>query len=120
MSSNQSNRVRTMDDAFAAMLAADTYPENVSDASRRNSPMGPGPPLVPIARYVDCKYHELEKQNLWSRVWQVSAARSLSMLFAFIFGSISDIQLLYACIRSLVLCVAGKQLCQLLMMLQDN
>jgi phenylpropionate dioxygenase-like ring-hydroxylating dioxygenase large terminal subunit len=65
--------VRTMDDAFARLLAADTHPEKISDALKRNQPLPPGPSLVPVARYIDRKYHELEKERLWSRVWQVAA-----------------------------------------------
>ena len=65
--------VRTMDDAFERMLEADTNPHNVSDALRRNSPLPPGPSLVPVRRYIDRHYHDMEKQRLWSRVWQVAA-----------------------------------------------
>jgi len=38
-----SNDVRTIDDAFAELLNADTHKENITDALRRNNPMGPGP-----------------------------------------------------------------------------
>lgn len=65
--------VRTMDDAFGKLLEADTNPEGISDALRRNAPLPPGPSLVPVARYIDRKYHELEKERLWSRAWQVAA-----------------------------------------------
>ena len=37
--------VRTMDEAFARMLDADTHVNNIPDALRRNNPMGPGPSL---------------------------------------------------------------------------
>ncbi len=73
MSSTKANGVRTMDDAFAEMLASDSNAECVSDALRRNAPMSPGPSLVPVARYIDRQYHELEKKKLWSRVWQMAA-----------------------------------------------
>ena len=65
--------VRTMDEAFARMLDADTHVDKIPDALRRNNPMGPGPTLIPVARYIDRKYHELEKERLWSRVWQMAA-----------------------------------------------
>jgi phenylpropionate dioxygenase-like ring-hydroxylating dioxygenase large terminal subunit len=65
--------VRTMDEAFGKLLEADTNPENISAALRRNAPLAPGPALVPVARYTDRRYHELEKERLWSRVWQVAA-----------------------------------------------
>ena len=67
------NGVRTMDDAFAELLAADTHAENISKALKRNQPLPPGPSLVPVARYIDRRYHELEKERLWGRVWQVAA-----------------------------------------------
>ncbi len=67
------NGVRTMDGAFAELLAADTNAANISDALKRNQPLPPGPSLVPVARYIDRRYHELEKERLWSRAWQVAA-----------------------------------------------
>ncbi len=67
------NGVRTMDDAFTAMLEADSNAANITAAMRRNQPMPPGPSLVPVARYIDRRYHELEKEKLWSRVWQMAA-----------------------------------------------
>ena len=73
MSSTDTNGVRTMDEAFAAMLDADTHAENINPALRRNAPMPAGPSLIPVARYTDRRYHELEKERLWSRVWQVAA-----------------------------------------------
>ncbi|MFK7916197.1 MAG: SRPBCC family protein [Pseudomonadales bacterium] len=65
--------VRTMDAAFAEMLAADTNPGNITDALRRNAPLPPGPALIPVERYISRDYHELEKEQLWSKVWQVAA-----------------------------------------------
>lgn len=68
----QPNGVRTMDAAFEEMLNADTRSEHIIDAYRRNQPMPPGPSLIPVARYTDAKYHELEKERLWSKSWQVA------------------------------------------------
>ncbi len=65
--------VRTMDEAFHTLLEADTHPEGISQALRRDAPLPPGPTLVPVERYTSRSYHELEKQHLWSRVWQVAA-----------------------------------------------
>ena len=73
MSSTVSNGVRTMDEAFAKMLAADSNPQNITDALRRNSPMPAGPSLIPVDRYIDRKYHDLEKEKLWSKSWQMAA-----------------------------------------------
>ncbi len=70
---NDTSNVRTMDEAFAKMLDADTNPHRITDALRRNSPLPPGPSLVPVARYINRKYHELEKERLWNRVWQMAA-----------------------------------------------
>ncbi|MEM9621197.1 MAG: aromatic ring-hydroxylating dioxygenase subunit alpha [Pseudomonadota bacterium] len=71
--STDTSAVRTMDEAFAEMLAADSNPDQITDALRRNAPLPSGPTLVPVARYIDRKYHELEKQRLWNRVWQMAA-----------------------------------------------
>ncbi len=68
-----SNGVRTMDDAFAELLDADTHSDHIIDALRRNSPLPPGPSLIPVARYIDRKYHELEKEHIWSKSWQMAA-----------------------------------------------
>ena len=64
--------VRTMDGSFEEMLEADTNAHRISDALRRNNPLPPGPALVPVARYTDRAYHELEKEKLWGRAWQVA------------------------------------------------
>ncbi len=73
MSSTARAQVKTMDDAFEQMLEADTHKDNIIPAFRRNAPLEPGPALVPVARYISRDYHELEKKNLWSRVWQMAA-----------------------------------------------
>ncbi len=65
--------VRTMDDAFKKLLDADTHPDHIPATFRRNAPLPPGPALIPVKRYISREYHELEKQHLWSRVWQVAA-----------------------------------------------
>jgi hypothetical protein len=65
--------VRTMDPSFAKLLDADTNADHVTRAMRRDSPIHPGPTLVPTARYISREYHDLEKERLWSRVWQMAA-----------------------------------------------
>lgn len=77
-STNESPRiarsaVRTMDDAFHKLLESDTRPGSVPAALRRDAPLPPGPSLVPVDRYVSREFHELEKEYLWSRVWQIAA-----------------------------------------------
>lgn len=56
-----------------------TYQELLDDDTRAVpvvlravSPMAPGPTFVPVSRYVDRDYHELEKRELWSKVWQMA------------------------------------------------
>ncbi len=71
--SSAARAVRTMDEAFGKLLDEDTNRHRISDALRRNQPLPPGPTLVPVARYIDRRYHELEKERLWSRVWQMAA-----------------------------------------------
>jgi phenylpropionate dioxygenase-like ring-hydroxylating dioxygenase large terminal subunit len=73
MASTAPKQVRTMDDSFAELLDSDTNAAHVHAAMRTDSPIDPGPALVPTARYISREYHELEKENLWSRVWQVAA-----------------------------------------------
>ena len=65
--------VRTMDESFATLLDSDTNAEHVTTAMRTDAPVEPGPALVPTARFVSREYHELEKEHLWSRVWQMAA-----------------------------------------------
>ena len=72
MNTAANNGVRTMDEAFEKMLQADTHPENISEALRRNAPMDPGPTLVPVKRYTSRVYHELEREQLWKKSWQVA------------------------------------------------
>ncbi|MDH3645087.1 MAG: aromatic ring-hydroxylating dioxygenase subunit alpha, partial [Gammaproteobacteria bacterium] len=65
--------VRTMDESFQQLLDSDTNADHITRAMRRDAPIEPGPALVPTARYTSREYHELEKQYLWSRVWQLAA-----------------------------------------------
>ncbi|MEM7078334.1 MAG: SRPBCC family protein [Pseudomonadota bacterium] len=65
--------VRTMDDAFAKFLEDDTNAQHINPALKVNAPMPPGPTLVPVARYTDRRYHELEKEHIWAKCWQVAA-----------------------------------------------
>ena len=58
-----------MDDAFQALIEADTFKDKVSPALKRNSPLPPGPTLIPVARYTDRRYHEMEIERLWKKSW---------------------------------------------------
>lgn len=44
----------------------------VPEVLRQVSPMPPGPTFVPVERYVSREFHELEKERLWKRVWQMA------------------------------------------------
>ena len=65
--------VRTMDESFAKLLDRDTNSDHVTPAMHTDSPIEPGPALVQTARFTSREFHELEKQHLWSRVWQMAA-----------------------------------------------
>ena len=62
-----------MDESFKKLLDSDTNANNVTAAMRRDAPIKSGPSLVPTARYISREYHELEKQRLWPKVWQLAA-----------------------------------------------
>jgi len=48
----------------------DTDSKPVPETLRRVSPGDFGSADVPVARYVDRAYHDLEKERLWAKVWQ--------------------------------------------------
>jgi hypothetical protein len=52
---------------YAKLLDADSHP--VPDILRAESPMGPGPTLVPVERYFSKEFHDLEVEKVWKRVW---------------------------------------------------
>lgn len=54
---------------FTELLDADTHP--VSDVLRKRSPMPTGNTKVPTAVYTSRRWHDLEVERLWSRVWQL-------------------------------------------------
>jgi nitrite reductase/ring-hydroxylating ferredoxin subunit len=54
--------------SYQQLLDTDTHP--VPDCLREQSAPYFGDQDVPVAYYTDRKYHELEKEKLWSRVWQ--------------------------------------------------
>jgi phenylpropionate dioxygenase-like ring-hydroxylating dioxygenase large terminal subunit len=55
---------------YAELLDADSHP--VPDILRADSPMAPGPTLVPVERYFSREFHDLEVEKLWKRVWQMA------------------------------------------------
>ncbi|MGE0621512.1 MAG: SRPBCC family protein [Pseudomonadales bacterium] len=55
---------------YQQLLDEDSHP--VPDVMRRESPMPPGPTIVPAERYYSKAFHDLEVEKLWSRVWQMA------------------------------------------------
>ncbi len=53
---------------YQELLDADTHP--VPDVLRLESTKSYGPDEFPVARYTTREWHEVEKEKLWSRVWQ--------------------------------------------------
>ena len=53
---------------YQQLLDADTHP--VPDVLRMESTKSLGPDEFPISRYTTREWHEVEKEKLWSRVWQ--------------------------------------------------
>jgi len=61
---------RTIDDAYDAALASETRP--VAESLKRHSPIQSGPVQIPVERYIDKAFHDLEVEKLWKRVWQMA------------------------------------------------
>lgn len=55
---------------YQQLLAEDSHP--VPEIMRRESPLPPGPTIVPAERYYSKAFHDLEVEKLWSRVWQMA------------------------------------------------
>ncbi len=64
------NRVSTQPHSYQHLLDDDTLP--VPDTLRRRGDAEDGPLDVPISVYLDRAIHELEKERLWSRTWQMA------------------------------------------------
>ncbi len=56
--------------SYQDLLDTDTKP--VPDSMRRDQPGYFGDADVPVGRYLDREFHDLEKERLWSRVWQMA------------------------------------------------
>jgi nitrite reductase/ring-hydroxylating ferredoxin subunit len=55
---------------YAEILDTDSHP--VRAILRADSPMEPGPTLVPVERYFSRAFHDLEVEKVWKRVWQMA------------------------------------------------
>ena len=53
---------------YQQLLDEDTHP--VPDVLRLESTISFGPDEFPITRYTTREWHEVEKEKLWSKVWQ--------------------------------------------------
>ena len=56
--------------SFHEVLAGDTFPERVPPELKEDSPMPGGVTRVPTERFVSKKWHDLEVEHLWKKVWQ--------------------------------------------------
>lgn len=56
--------------SFQELLAGDSHPERIPATLLQDSPMRGGVTKVPTARYFEQKWHDLEVERLWKRVWQ--------------------------------------------------
>jgi phenylpropionate dioxygenase-like ring-hydroxylating dioxygenase large terminal subunit len=55
---------------YQALLDQDSHP--VPAIMRVQSPLPPGPTIVPAEAYYSRAYHDLEVEKLWKRVWQMA------------------------------------------------
>ena len=58
--------------SFAELLELDQYPERIPDTLRQERSQPGGVRRVPTERYFARKWHDLEVERLWKRVWQMA------------------------------------------------
>ena len=63
-------KVRTIDEGYHRLIATDKHP--VPESYKRDSPIGPGPTMVPVERYTSQAFHDLEVEKVWKKVWQMA------------------------------------------------
>jgi phenylpropionate dioxygenase-like ring-hydroxylating dioxygenase large terminal subunit len=54
------------------MLENDRKPHLVPEVYKKSAPYPGGPQKVPVARYFEKKYHDLEVEHIWKKVWQLA------------------------------------------------
>lgn len=53
-------------------LENDRKKDKIPEVYHKSAPYPGGPKKVPVARFIDKKYHDLEVQHLWSKAWQMA------------------------------------------------
>lgn len=53
------------------LLDNDRKPDKLPEVFRKSAPLPGGPVKVPVARYHDKKYHDLEVEHIWKKCWQL-------------------------------------------------
>jgi nitrite reductase/ring-hydroxylating ferredoxin subunit len=54
------------------LLENDRRPDLVPAVYHKKSPVPGGPVKIPVARYFERKYHDLEVEHIWKKVWQMA------------------------------------------------
>ena len=54
------------------LLENDRAPEKIPAIFRRMAPYAGGPRKVPVGRYIEKKYHDLEVEHIWKKSWQMA------------------------------------------------
>ena len=57
---------------YQQLLDTDSRPENVPVVLRWQNNEYQGDADIPVSRYISREFHELEKEKMWSRVWQMA------------------------------------------------
>ena len=58
--------------SFMELLDGDQYPERIPETLRMEHSLEGGVRRVPTERYTNKKWHDLEVERLWKRVWQMA------------------------------------------------
>ncbi|HMP55134.1 MAG TPA: aromatic ring-hydroxylating dioxygenase subunit alpha [Novosphingobium sp.] len=53
------------------LIENDRRPDLVPEVYRKSAPYPGGPVKVPVARYFEQKYHDLEVEHIWKKCWQL-------------------------------------------------
>lgn len=53
------------------LIENDRRPHLIPEVFKKSAPLEGGPRKVPVARYFERKYHDLEVERIWKKVWQM-------------------------------------------------